>query len=406
MCGKCASGVCSNCKQKVGSISKIYKAFESHMRGKHKKKLQDKQAPKELREQADMSKGKEACRWCEACGVYVLDKDKDCIAHCRDRHEGSRNGWCELCRWDFDGTLSDHLKREHQKEVQYCKGCRLYVSKDLDKRHLARHTCYCIQCRKIVSFEHMNEAHNCTPRCKPIADYKNRIWEIEHDEQCPIRPWFKCNFPGCNFKGSGDDVFGKHIEEAHGCTKNCEYKRNGYQFKITHRGCMNDETLRVPCPFDGCAVVGTKARILKHVYGSEHGCIEGKCVYGKDGFEHDADCQHKIFTCPFDECTVSGVAENIEKHMYGAHHCTKGYCTFEKGIPFHAVICPNRVSACPVCKVPSVTKQHLKDSHGCLDFCHINKEGNGIDHDLKCKHYTENHESFSQYCDRIHKAKK
>jgi len=405
VCGKCASGVCSDCKQKVGSISRIYKAFESHMREKHGKKLQDKQVPKVLCRQADMLKGEEGCRWCEACGVYVLNKDEDRIAHCRDRHKGSCNGWCELCRWDFDGTLDDHLKKKHCEEVESCNGCGLRVS-NLDKRHLARHTCFCIQCEKTVPFEHMKEAHGCTSECKPIADSKNHIWEIKHDEQCPIRSWFKCNFPDCKFEGSGDDAFRKHIMDAHGCTKDCEYKRNGYRFKITHCGCMNDETSPVSCPFDKCTFVGTKANFLKHVYGPEHGCIEGKCVYGKDGFRHDADCEHKIFTCPFDGCTVSGVKKNMEEHMYDAHKCIRGYCTFKEGIPSHAVICPNRVFKCPVCHASSVTKQHLKDFHGCRAFCHINEEGNGIDHDLKCEHYAENHENFSQYCDRIHKAKK
>ena len=240
---------------------------------------------------------------------------------------------------------------------------------------------------KIVSFEHMNEAHNCTSKCKPIANYERGTWDIKHDKQCPIRPWFKCNFPDCGFTGSGDAVFGQHIMEAHGCTKDCKYERNGYQFKITHRVCVYDETLQVPCPFNGCTVVGTRASILEHVC-SEHGCIRGKCAYGEYGFEHDANCPYiistTIFACPFDRCDFRGVEEDIEKHMSSIHKCFGYYCTFKKGTPSHAVTCRNRVFKCPVCDEPSVTKQHLKDVHKCDDFCHDNGEG-GIDHHYKCK---------------------
>ena len=392
VCGSnCASGVCSNCKQKVGSIPRGYIAFESHMREKHNKKLQDKQPAKQaaekLREQAETFKDDKDFRWCEECGVHVCNEDKDRIAHCRDRHKGSRNGWCERCRWDFDGTLSDHLGRKHREEVQRCK-CGLYVFKDLDKRHLARHTYRCIQCRKDVPFEHMNKAHNCTPKCKPIANYGELVWDIRHDKQCPNRDWFMCNFLVCDFRGSSDDAFRQHIMKAHGCTEDCKYERNGYQFKITHCGCMYDEKIQVKCPCGECGVRGTKGSILEHVW-LDHDCTWGKCGYGKDGFRHDANCQYiasiTFFPCPFDGCRFWGVAKDMEKHMSGKHNCLDYYCTFKKGVPSHAVTCPNRVFKCPVCSnKPSVTKKHLRDFHGCHDFCHINEEGNGIEHHYEC----------------------
>lgn len=376
VCGKSASGACSGCKQRVGVIQNIHKAFESHMKKKHKKTLRsDKQAA--------VFKADKTCLWCEACGVPVSNKDEAWIAHFRDRHESSRHGWCALCKWDFDGTRKDHLRQNHGNAVKHCKGCGYDVLPGLSKWHSMRHICYCIECEYCVPFEHMITKHGCTSACKPTVDYEKRVWVFDHDKNCNNRHWWKCDFEGCKDKGSGDDAFGKHIIKKHGCTEKCKYRRENFQFKVEHNGCNRDEKIQVNCPFNGCCFSGTRAQVLSHVYGLKHGCREGKCVYGNGRFEHDIVCNNRIWKCPFDKCSFSNTLQEIRNHMHESHKCIKDYCTFAGGVLNHCVICPNRVFACPVCK-KLVTKQHLKDVHKCHDFCHDNGE-RGIDHHYECK---------------------
>ena len=373
-CGKRCDGVCLVCKQRVGKNPEINEVLQSHMTVKHEKNLN-------LNKQEVSNHKADKDSWrCEKC-MDVLTEDKDLTAHCRDNHKGSPHGWCELCKRDFiDCTYGNHLRISHK--AKRCGGCGEYVLGDgSDKRHLMRHTFYCALCDLDVPYEHMAAVHNCTPKCKPMADDKNPIWDIKHDESCPNRHVFKCNFPSCNFIGSGDDVFGTHIMEAHGCTKDCKYRRNGSQFEIEHCGCMSDETIQVNCSFDPCGFVGTRTRVLEHAI-DKHGCLRGKCTYTNSRFEHSADCENKIFICSFDGCAFSGTPKEMEEHMC-THGCIPSYCTFKKGIPYHVVICPNRVFTCPLCQASPVTKQHLADAHKCHSFCHDSGEGR-IDHHYQC----------------------
>ena len=386
VCGKCALGACSDCRQRVGVDQKVYSALKSHMTKEHGEKLQlDKKAIDWLDAQAGTYKDDKNFRWCEACDAPVPNKEEALIAHCRDRHKYSKHGgWCALCKWDFDGTREEHLRRNHRNKMEHCYGCNRDVLQGLSKWHSMRHVCYCVKCECNVPFEHMVGKHRCTSECKPTVDYERHVWIFNHEENCDNRHWWKCDFKDCKKQGSGDDAFREHIIKDHKCTEKCTYWRENFQFKVAHDGCEHDKTTQVNCPFDGCRFSGMRAQVLSHVYNNDfHGCRKGKCVYRNGRVDHDIVCKNRILECPFVECKFSNTLQEIRNHMHERHNCIKDFCTFAGGVLKHCVICPNRVFDCPACHAPSVTKQHLKDVHNCDDFCHDNGNG-GIDHHYNC----------------------
>lgn len=351
VCGKkCTLGACSGCKQSVGVV---YKAFKSHMEKKHGKKLGlDEKANKWLEGQAARFKADKTFRWCEACGIPVLNKEKALIAHCRDRHESSRHGWCVLCQWDFDGTREEHLRQNHGNKMEYCCGCDRKVLPGLSKWHSRHHVCRCLECNREVPFAHMVDKHGCTSACEPTVDFKKHVWIFNHGENCDNRHLWKCNLEGCEKTGLGDKAFREHIIEYHGCTKKCEFKRENFQFKVQHYSPDGNAVKLKYCNVCKRNVIHglSKWHLERHIcYCPEcDRCVPSDHMVDKHGctlaceptvdfqkrvwiFNHDKDCNKRHWwKCNFKDCKVTGSGDAaFKEHIIKDHGCKKE-CKFQR----------------------------------------------------------------------------
>ena len=413
---QCTSGACSDCRQRVGVDQKIYSALKSHMKKKHGEKLQlDKKAIEWLEGQAARFKADKTFRWCEACGIPVpnANENKALIAHCRDRHKYSEHGWCALCKWDFDGTREEHLRRNHGNKMEHCYGCDRDVLSRLSKWHSMRHVCYCIECNREVPFGHMITEHRCTLACKPTVDLQKHVWIFNHDKNCKNYGRWRCNLEDCEERGSGDDAFREHIIEYHGCTKECKCQREGFQFKVEHHlpdgkrcdVCKRDvihglSKWHSRCHFCYCLKCNQFVR-FEHMV-EEHGCTSA-CKPTVDFqkpvwiFNHDKNCKNRgWWQCNFEGCKEKGSGdEAFREHIINKHGCTKDCKCQRENFQFKVhhsgcdhdeeiqVNCPFNECGFRGARVQVLS--HVYKLHGCSEEgCAYNKNGQ-FEHAIVCE---------------------